>query len=61
MKKIPFYISLNNQNNIQSPEKLVFIYLKKKYDELKENIDNFIHKFPNGDLITANVSLEKNL
>ena len=40
---------------------MVFVYLKKKYDELKENIDNFIHKFPNGDLITANVSLEKNL
>ncbi len=55
MKNIPFYISLNTQNNIKSPEKLVYVYLKNKNDELKENIENYLHKFPNGDLFTAKV------
>ena len=60
MKNIPFYISLNTQNNIQSPEKLVYVYLKKKNDELKENIENYINKFPNGDLFTDKVRIKIN-
>ena len=60
MKNIPFYISLNTQNNIKSPEKLVYVYLKNKNDELKENIENYLHKFPNGDLFTAKVRLKNN-